>query len=238
VSVDRNPRVRSLLLAMGLCLALQIVLAVTWLVWVVARSVMAGNGPTLAPTPGPKAILVMGGCDAVAGLAVAWYFTAKRAGRSIRDGLSIYRPTRAVALLAVAIAGVCVLSKQWLLAMDAAHPPEMFMKLVSVPGGFLAFAVLGALSPFYEEIYYRGFAYAALERSIGSRFAWVAVTLWFTLVHAPQYWPSAGAIGSILLLSIATTTFRARTGSAIPGIIVHAVYNWTVTAIALLMMKH
>jgi membrane protease YdiL (CAAX protease family) len=233
----RDPRGGSLALGIGLCLALQVVLAVCWIGWVIGASIKAGKGPPDAPTPGPVAILVMGVADAIAAVIVTWYFTSKRAGRPLREGLSLGKPSRRSILLAIAMGGICILVKQSLLVLDAAHPPAMFIKLVSVPGGFLAFATLGALSPFYEEIYYRGFFFPALERSTGRKVAWVTVTLWFTLAHAPQYWPSAGAIGSILLLSIATTTFRAATGSVVPGIIVHAVFNWTGTVMALLMTK-
>lgn len=47
----------------------------------------------------------------------------------------------------------------------------------------------------------------------------------FALVHVPQYWGSWAAITTIVLLSLVLTLLRAWTGSVLPGIATHFVYN-------------
>ena len=53
----------------------------------------------------------------------------------------------------------------------------------------------------------------------------VDVSLLFALVHVPQYWGSWAAISTILLLSVVLTVLRAATGSILPGVATHLVYN-------------
>jgi len=129
---------------------------------------------------------------------------------------------------------MCIAAKTVALAIDPSGPPEMLMKMVDTPAGFYSFALLGLVSPVFEEIYYRGFMYRALENGIGTGAAATIVTFWFVALHVPQYWPSLGAITSILVLSLATTILRMRTGSIIPGMIAHGVYNVFVIGAAII----
>jgi membrane protease YdiL (CAAX protease family) len=93
-------------------------------------------------------------------------------------------------------------------------------------------AVLSA--PLVEEVVYRGVLYPSIERKWGRMAGVVVTTFLFALVHVPQYWGSWAAITTIVLLSLVLTLVRAWTGSILPGIATHFVYN-SIQAVALLL---
>ncbi len=91
-----------------------------------------------------------------------------------------------------------------------------------------------ATAPLVEEIVYRGVIYSAFER-IGGKPAGITVAaLIFALVHVPQYWGSVAAITVIVSLSLVLTFLRAWTGTLLPCVATHLVYNG-VQAIILLV---
>ena len=49
--------------------------------------------------------------------------------------------------------------------------------------------------------------------------------LLFALVHVPQYWGSTAAITTIMILSVVLTLLRTYTGSILPTVATHFVYN-------------
>ena len=80
-------------------------------------------------------------------------------------------------------------------------------------------------APLVEEIIFRGVLYSALRRLVGAAWAVGVVLIIFAAIHVPQYWPSFGVIGTILLLSVALTLIRAHTGRLLPCFVVHLVFN-------------
>lgn len=82
-----------------------------------------------------------------------------------------------------------------------------------------------ASAPLVEEVIYRGLLYSALQRVTGPVLAVVVVTSMFAGLHVLQYWPNAGAITAISLLSLALTIVRAGTGRLLPCYIIHLVFN-------------
>jgi CAAX protease family protein len=93
-------------------------------------------------------------------------------------------------------------------------------------------AVLTA--PLVEEMIYRGLLYSAFQRAIGQWGAVIVVAGMFAGLHVVQYWPNAGAISSITLLSVVLTTLRARTGRLLPCYVVHLVFNGVQSVIIIL----
>ena len=90
----------------------------------------------------------------------------------------------------------------------------------------LVVAFLAATTaPLVEEVVYRGLLYSALQRLAGPITAVIVVTSLFAGLHVLQYWPDAGAITSISLLSLVLTGIRARTGRLLPCYIIHLVFN-------------
>lgn len=82
-----------------------------------------------------------------------------------------------------------------------------------------------ATAPIVEEVVYRGILYSAFQRTFGVPLAVTAVSLMFAGIHLPQYYPSVGPIFLITLLSFTLTMLRVRTGSLLPCIILHALFN-------------
>jgi len=82
-----------------------------------------------------------------------------------------------------------------------------------------------ATAPFVEEFIYRGVLYAPLQKLVGVKGAVVIVLALFTLIHVPQYLPNVGVIFAVFLLSVALTIIRAISGSLLPCIIIHFVFN-------------
>jgi membrane protease YdiL (CAAX protease family) len=80
-------------------------------------------------------------------------------------------------------------------------------------------------APLVEELIFRGLLYSSLRRLVGAGWAVSLVFVLFAAIHVPQYWPSYGVIGTILLLSFALTLIRARTGRLLPCFIIHLIFN-------------
>ncbi len=79
----------------------------------------------------------------------------------------------------------------------------------------------GIVSPFYEEIFYRGFIYRWLRTRISMRGAIVISALIFTLAH----FPTMNAMPVNFISGIVFAWAYERTGSVVPGMIVHGVFN-------------
>lgn len=88
----------------------------------------------------------------------------------------------------------------------------------------LAFVAV-ATAPLVEEMIYRGLLYSAFHHVAGKWPAVVIVASMFAGLHWLQYWPNAGAITSITVLSVALTLVRARTGRLLPCFMIHLVFN-------------
>jgi CAAX protease family protein len=89
-----------------------------------------------------------------------------------------------------------------------------------------ALAILAvATAPMVEEVVYRGVIYSALQRSVGMTWAIVLASSLFAIGHVYQYWPNFGVISAIVLLSVALTLVRARTGRLLPCFFIHLVFN-------------
>ena len=91
-----------------------------------------------------------------------------------------------------------------------------------------------ATAPLVEEMIYRGLLYSAIQRAIGQWWAVIVVASMFAGLHVVQYWPNAGSISAITLLSVALTLIRARTGRLLPCFVIHLVFNGVQSVIILL----
>lgn len=80
-------------------------------------------------------------------------------------------------------------------------------------------------APIVEEAIYRGILYSAFQRSFGVTLAVVAVTALFAGVHFVQYWNSPVALFLVTLLSLVLTLIRVKSGSLLPCIVLHTIFN-------------
>ncbi len=97
---------------------------------------------------------------------------------------------------------------------------------------FAGTAILTA--PFFEEIVFRGFFFSVFERFKGKVFAVIFVALTFGVLHVDQYWGDWEAILVVGLFGLSLTLLRAWSGSALPGMIAHYVYNTSLIVLPVL----
>lgn len=90
------------------------------------------------------------------------------------------------------------------------------------------------MAPVVEEVIYRGLLYSAFQRALGVPAAFLIVTLLFSLVHVPQYYPSYSTIFLLTLLSVALTALRVWSGNLLPCIILHMIFNGLQSAMIIL----
>ena len=89
-------------------------------------------------------------------------------------------------------------------------------------------AFFGVLvAPLVEELFFRGFLYPALARTMGITSAVLLTSLPFALLHSPQLAHAWVPLMIILLFSILLTIIRARTKSLAMTVLMHAGYNAT-----------
>jgi len=92
---------------------------------------------------------------------------------------------------------------------------------VRITVAFLA----AATAPFVEEVIYRGVLYGAIERTLGTVWGIVIVSLMFAGVHVLQYKNSLGVITAIAMLSVSLTLVRAYMGRLLPCYVIHLIFN-------------
>jgi len=93
--------------------------------------------------------------------------------------------------------------------------------------------VLGILSvtlaPLMEELFFRGFLYPVLARSLGLPVAVFLTALGFALLHGAQLGFAWGPVLVIFLVGLVLTMVRSKTNSVAAGVLVHMAYNGTIT---------
>jgi|GEM_PF-1098619 len=116
----------------------------------------------------------------------------------------------------------------WIVSKLVPNPETPLDKIIqqSSFATIITIAVLAAFSaPFVEEVIYRGILYPAFELKLGRIGGIIIVTILFAGVHIIQYWGGWATITVITLLSFTLTTVRAYTGSILPCVIIHFVFN-------------
>lgn len=79
----------------------------------------------------------------------------------------------------------------------------------------------GIISPIYEEIFYRGFIYRWLRTRTGAGWSILISSVIFTAAH----YPTVNAMPVNFISGVVFAWTYERTGSIIPAIIIHAVFN-------------
>ncbi len=85
------------------------------------------------------------------------------------------------------------------------------------------------LAPLMEELFFRGFLYPVLARSLGLPSAVFLTALGFALLHGAQLMFSWGPVLVIFLVGLVLTMVRAKTNSVAAGVLIHMAYNGTIT---------
>jgi hypothetical protein len=155
---------------------------------------------------------------------VVWFFSCRRHGLPIREGLALLRVgPKGTALCLAAGFGLAVVGMVLLGLFSTQR--SLMQKILTQPGGLAAISVVALLAPVVEEAYYRGFLYPILERKTNRGVAAVVVVLWFTAAHAFQLKDDPLALVPIAALSVTVTAARAATRSLVPAVLIHGIYN-------------
>ena len=101
-------------------------------------------------------------------------------------------------------------------------------KLLSSAKSLYLFALFGiVVAPIFEEIIFRGFLFNVFEELANSKAAIPATASLFAMLHAFQLYGNWGAVFMIFAVGCVLAGIRERSGSLIPGLIVHTAYNST-----------
>jgi membrane protease YdiL (CAAX protease family) len=93
------------------------------------------------------------------------------------------------------------------------------------------------LAPLFEETIFRGYIYPVAARTFGVIPGVLFTGLLFGLMHASQLGGNLPQVALLTIVGIVFTAFRAKTGSVLPGYLVHVSYN-SFISIAFLVASH
>lgn len=163
-------------------------------------------------------------------IALVWLFVTESGKKPFWSALEFQWPRYSSPLVATLL---CVLLAMALLAIGLAittvwggSKTQLDALIESSMGARVATALVAVLTaPLAEELVYRGVLYSSLERATNKALSIVVVSLMFAGVHFLQYSQNIGVILVITLLSFTLTLSRAYTGSLIPPLIIHLVFN-------------
>jgi membrane protease YdiL (CAAX protease family) len=100
------------------------------------------------------------------------------------------------------------------------------------PAEAWALTIFGiTFAPLLEELYFRGFLFPVLKRGIGLPAAVLITAIAFALLHGSQLMFSWGPVLVIFLVGMVLTMVRAKTNSVSAGLLIHVVYNGTLSAL-------
>jgi membrane protease YdiL (CAAX protease family) len=120
------------------------------------------------------------------------------------------------------------------------HTPEnnLIDKLVNSWTAFVFFAITAVLvAPFFEELFFRGFLQPLLSRTFGVLAGILITAALFGSLHLFQYSLAWQYALVIFLAGVAFGWARARTGSVIPGTLMHCCFN-SVSVIGYIVSSH
>lgn len=156
-----------------------------------------------------------------------YWVVAGQCGRRFAEGIGWLPPARPARRYLSA--GVLLALSVIVLGAAVGVPDESYPMLELLRGGPAALGALAAfgvlVAPVVEEIVFRGFLFAALERIHGAGFALAATSAAFALVHGGQYGWQWQRLAILFWVGLALGAVRARTGSTKAAALVHAAYN-------------
>lgn len=123
--------------------------------------------------------------------------------------------------------GLVIVANGWGHLLAAlGHPPESqgLAETLARETGWVRTTILVyvvMLAPLAEELMFRGWFQSLLTRRFGAKLAIVGQALVFGAIHMDRLW----AIPPLVLIGLACGWLRARSGSLLPGLIVHALNN-------------
>jgi len=141
-------------------------------------------------------------------------------------GLLPWRPTRQTSLAAVLAVGAVLILGSTALSFLLGDESTPIQDAIRGPADLVAVSLFAlAVAPLVEEVFFRGYLYAALEPLLGRWLTVFLVGLVFGAFHGLQYIGVPAALAAVTLMGLATTWLRMATGSLLPCIALHVAYN-------------
>lgn len=191
-------------------------------------------GASLIPLTGPTLTLAKGVGLLSVQLGLAFVLTRATHGVDRTARLALVRPAQVWSPLLRALAALPALVGAAMLAVrlvpsTGEAPIQTF---VSWPSGMLAAALLGVFLPIGEEVFFRGYLYAAL---LGyGRFCSVVVnSSVFGSLHALQGWGNWGGLVGVFAAGLVFLWLRVASGSVLVAALLHVAYNLTLSMASL-----
>ncbi|MDD9971956.1 MAG: type II CAAX endopeptidase family protein [Myxococcales bacterium] len=186
----------------------------------IGAALLAVVGVAQLPLWGPTLGLSKGLLIALLQVAVVIMWKVKRGTLP----LSRPRHPRLTLVAACCACPLLVANARWALRFIPSSGQAPIETFISWPSGMLAFALLGALLPLVEELFFRGFLLGALL-TLGTWPAAALSLLFFWALHLQQSWGNWGALWAILATGVVATGLRLASGSVLPGALAHMLYN-------------
>lgn len=150
----------------------------------------------------------------------------RRPGRQIFWGLAGYLALIPVYLLSL---GVLIYILSLFHIKTPVQQPVQILYTEPNAAAVMGFAVfMGILGPWFEEIFFRGFIYPAFKNRVGVVRGILASSVLFAALHGHGI-----AFIPILILGIALNILYERSGSIIPGAVLHMTHNSVMLAFAM-----
>ncbi len=165
------------------------------------------------------------------------YFTVASRAESFAAAVRWTWPRAAVRYVAAGVAlAFFVMAAQTVLPMPKSVPFELYFR--DATGAWLM-AIFGtAVAPFVEELFFRGFLYPVLARSLGMLASIVLTAIGFAFLHQEQLAHAWVPLLLLFFVGLLLTAVRARTGSVVSSWLVHVSYNGTLLAVLYLQSDH
>jgi len=135
-------------------------------------------------------------------------------------------------LAGVLIQVIFIIAEQFLPLPKETPFEELLRRRMSV---YLIAVFSVTIGPLIEELFFRGFLYPVLRRSIGVSAAILATALPFALMHAAQYGYSWASVLLIFVLGVVLTGVRERKNSLAAPFLIHVAYNGSIVALLFLI---
>lgn len=151
-------------------------------------------------------------------------WSLNRIWTQVRWGLAGYLAMIPVYML---VLGVLMLVLSLLKINSPVQAPVQILYTESNTAALWAFAIfMGVLGPWFEEILFRGFLYPLLRARAGVWMGVLATSLIFAALHGHGI-----AFAPILVLGLALNLLYERSGSVIPGAVLHMTHNCAMLAV-------
>jgi uncharacterized protein len=135
-------------------------------------------------------------------------------------------------ILAIIFSSVIFAAK----ALNYTPAPEPIYELVFKEQRPVLLTIISVMVVFFgpviEEIFFRGFLYSALKKSLNMTKAMVISAFIFSLLHT-----NVLGFAPIMALGVFLAYLREKTGSLIPSIVVHIIHNTALTGVMFLIRK-